>query len=514
MSVVEGVALSSGPDTSEAGRIARDSLAFTGGLAATWVVSLAIRLSLPQFLDAAAFGRLIFCESLALLLFAPLTLGVDTLARREVPRQPDIYSRLIRPVSMVRSGLSMLLGAAGVGVLALLGRPSSVLVLFGCFAVAHFALNGGLINSAFLHGAGRTGAVTITQVVTKFTWAGLAVGGLVLGGGALVVPVALAASEGLRLLWLRRRNIALFGPPQRSDWRAARVALLTCMPFAARQVSTGLSNSLDTTLVGGFAGDEEVALYGAATLIAMTALFLAPALSAALLPALSRTLTKHGPDAACRLGGNVLNVVVAFMAPITTLMALESDDVISRLFGHEYDAAVPSLRVLSLMFLLTYVAGICSTVLICLGRGWPVSMVSLVTVAVNTVMNLLLLGPAVKLLDAGGPSFVASCAVFAAEAVSAVALLLLLGRRIMSPALLWVALWAAVGSGVLVTVHRVIGGDSAGLLLLETVVALAAAALGARWPIRALRSQSNTLSAQGVPVPTFEKEHVVVDSPR
>ncbi len=516
MSVVGDVATSPVPDTSEAGRIARDSLSFTAGLAATWVVSLAIRLSLPQFLDAASFGRLIFCESLALLLFAPLTLGVDTLARREVPVQPTLYQRLIRPVSIVRGGSTLALAAAGAGALALLGRPGSVLVLFVCFALAHFAVNGGLINSAFLHGGGRTTTVTVTQVATKFAWAALALGGLILGGGALAIPVALAASEGLRLWWLRRRNIALFGPAQRTDWRAARVALVTCLPFAARQISVGLSNSLDTTLVGAFAGDEEVALYGVATLIAMTALFLAPALSAALLPALSRTLTARGPDAACRLGANVLNVVVALMAPITTLMALESDDIISGLFGHDYDAAVPSLRVLSLMFLFTYVAGICSTMLICLGRGWPVSLVSLVTVTVNTVANVMVLGPAVRFLESGGPSFVASCAVFAAEVISAVALFALLGSRMISRALLRTVLWAAFGSGCVITLHLVVAGNGIGLVLLEATTALAFAALGARRPIRALRSQSNTLS--GHPgsdrAAPLEKEHVVVESPR
>ena len=41
---------------------------------------------------------------------------------------------------------------------------------------------------------------------------------------------------------------------------------------------------------------------------------------------------------------------------LTTVLALESDDVIGRLFGPDYAAAVPSLRVLSMMFLLTYMA--------------------------------------------------------------------------------------------------------------------------------------------------------------
>jgi hypothetical protein len=139
-----------------------------------------------------------------------------------------------------------------------------------------------------------------------------------------------------------------------------------------------------------------------------------------------------------------------------------------------------------------------------------------VTVAVNTGANLLLLGPAVRLLDAGGPSFVASCAVFAGEVISAVALLALLGGRMMTRSLCSVSVWAALGSGGLITLHQIVGGNGGGLLLLEAMAALAVAALGARRPIRALRSQSNTLSGQsgsGPAVP-MKKEHVVVDSPR
>jgi O-antigen/teichoic acid export membrane protein len=471
-------------------------MVLTGGLAVTWVVSLAIRLALPQFLDPAGFGRLVFCESLALLLFAPLTLGIDTYARREVPLDPTLYGRLIRPLAAARSAASVVMAAAGVVVLSLLGRPASVLALFACYAVAQFALNGGLVSAAFLQGGGRATSVTVTQIATKLLWAALAIAGLAIGGGALVIPVALAASEGLRVLWLRRDNRRLFGRPVRADWLLGKVALVACMPLAARQLSIGLSNSLDTALVGGFAGDTEVALYGAATLIAMTALFLAPALSAALLPALSRTRAAHGPAAAVRLGGRIMAVVVAVMAPLTTVLALESDDVIVRLFGADYAAAVPSLRVLSMMFVLTYMATIGSNVLIALGRTWPVSLVSIVTVAINTVANLVLLRPAATWFGPGGPSLVASCAVFGAEAFSAAAMVCLAGRGLVDRTFAVVVAQAIVGCGLLATVHTVVGGRSVGFLAIEAVLALALAAAGARRPIRALRTNGDTLGTQ------------------
>lgn len=496
--VLEGIPVEDGAAASsrEAGRVARESLVLTGGLAVTWVVSLAIRLALPQFLDPAGFGQLVFSESLALLLFAPLTLGIDTYARREVPRDPELYARLIRGLALARAAVSVAMAAIGVGVLALLGRSSSVLVLFACYAVAQFALNGGLVAAAFLQGGGRATSVTVTQVVTKLLWAVLAVGGLALGGGAIVIPVALAASEAVRLLWLRRRNRALFGPARPADWAMAKVALVACVPLAARQLSTGLSNSLDTALVGSFAGDREVALYGAATLIAMTALFLAPALSAALLPALSRTHAAYGEAATVQLGARILAVVVAVMSPLTCLLALESDDVILRLFGGDYAAAVPSLRVLSMMFLLTYMATIGSSVLLALGRSWPVTVVSLITVVVNTVTNLALLRPAIGWFGAGGPSLVAACTVFAAEAISAVAMLALLGRAVLNLQLTLVAARALAGCAVLVAVHRLVGLSGVPLLATEAAVAIAVAAAGARRPIRALRSSGDTVSRQ------------------
>jgi O-antigen/teichoic acid export membrane protein len=285
--------------------------------------------------------------------------------------------------------------------------------------------------------------------------------------------------------------------------------MVACVPLAARQLSIGLSNSLDTALVGLFAGDAEVALYGAATLIAMTALFLAPALSAALLPALSRTHAAHGRAATVQLGGRILAVVVAVMAPLTTILALESDDVIGRLFGPDYAAAVPSLRVLSMMFLLTYMATIGSNVLIALGRTWPVTLVSIVTVAVNTVTNLVLLRPAASWFGPGGPSTVASCAVFGAEAISAVAMLWLAGRGLVDRTFAVVVGQAAAACALLAIVHTVVGARGVWFLALEAALALALAAAGARRPIRALRSNGDTLSTQ-----CAHDAHAAVDKER
>lgn len=489
-------ALDAGGTAGEAGRVARESLMLTGGLAVTWVASLAIRLLLPNFLDPAAFGRLVFAESLALLLFAPLTLGIDTYARRELASQPDLYRRLMRPLAVARGAASVIMAATGVVVLGAVGRPSSVVALFACYAAAQFLVNGGLVAAAFLQGGGRAASVTVTQVVTKLLWAVLALGGLTAGVGPMAIPLALAASEAVRLLWLRRSNRALFGRAERTDWGAAKVALVACVPLAARQISIGLSNSLDTALVGGFAGDREVALYGAATLIGMTALFLAPALSAALLPALARTHAAFGEAATVRLGGRIMAVVVAAMLPITALMALEADDIVGRLFGADYAGATASLRLLSLMFVLTYLASIGSSVLLALGRSWPVTLVSLTTVVLNTAANLLLLPWAVDRMGPGGPSAVASATVFGAEAVAAVALLWLVGRQLVDRSLLATVALAAAGGAALLAVHRFSGLDGLPLLALEAAVALATVGLGARRPIRALRSGGDTQRRQ------------------
>ncbi|MEZ5264497.1 MAG: hypothetical protein R2755_22580 [Acidimicrobiales bacterium] len=251
-------ALDAGGTAGEAGRVARESLMLTGGLAVTWVASLAIRLLLPNFLDPAAFGRLVFAESLALLLFALLTLGIDTYARRELASQPDLYRRLMRPLAVARGAAPVIMAATGVVVLGALGRPSSVVALFACYAAAQFLVNGGLVAAAFLQGGGRAASVTVTQVVTKLLWAVLALGGLTAGVGPMAIP----------LPWRPARRCACCGcvaatgrcsggrsaPTGGGQGGVGGLRAARRPPDQHRAVQL-----VGHRLVGGFAGDREVA---------------------------------------------------------------------------------------------------------------------------------------------------------------------------------------------------------------------------------------------------------------
>ncbi|MEZ5264498.1 MAG: hypothetical protein R2755_22585 [Acidimicrobiales bacterium] len=164
--------------------------------------------------------------------------------------------------------------------------------------------------------------------------------------------------------------------------------------------------------------------------------------------------------------------------------------------GADYAGATASLRLLSLMFVLTYLASIGSSVLLALGRSWPVTLVSLTTVVLNTAANLLPLPWAVDRMGPGGPKRSGlghgvrrrggGCGGAVVAGRSAVGRSFAAGHR------------GPGGGGRRGPAGRapVSGLDGLPLLALEAALALATVGLGARRPIRALRSGGDTQRRQ------------------
>jgi hypothetical protein len=125
------------------------------------------------------------------------------------------------------------------------------------------------------------------------------------------------------------------------------------------------------------------------------------------------------------------------------------------------------------------------------------------------MVNLALLRPAAHWFGTGGPSAMAASTVFGAEAISAVAMLCLVGRGVVDWRFALVLARAAAGCAALVAVHFVVGGNGVGLLALEGGVALIVVAVGARRPIRALRVDDDTFSTQ-----TAHEARAAVDKER
>jgi O-antigen/teichoic acid export membrane protein len=97
-----------------------------------------------------------------------------------------------------------------------------------------------------------------------------------------------------------------------------------------------------------------------------------------------------------RLGaavGAALGVLEALSLPAVALLATFSSEIVVLLGGHSYDASGPVLAILALALGVSYINGVYGNALLALGRQNMLFWLTLPTLVVNLVANLLLIPP-------------------------------------------------------------------------------------------------------------------------
>ena len=129
-------------------------------------------------------------------------------------------------------------------------------------------------------------------------------------------------------------------------------------------------------------------------------------------------------------------------------------------FGAPYENATTALRVLSTMFVLTYVAIIYAMTLVMLERAWTVAFISLAGLVVNAGLNLLFVRYSVSILGEGGGGTGCATAMLGTEIFVSVCMAVAIGRGAFNRrsvgavarslavyALVVMMHWSCVGSG-------------------------------------------------------------------
>ena len=102
---------------------------------------------------------------------------------------------------------------------------------------------------------------------------------------------------------------------------------------------------------------------------------------------------------------------------------------IATMYGEAFRPAVGTLRVLAPMFVLTYIAILCADCLIVLNRGWTLTTISVASLVVNGALNVAIVPRVAPGLGEGGVGVAAACVSTGVEAVVAVTMLYVIGRR-------------------------------------------------------------------------------------
>jgi O-antigen/teichoic acid export membrane protein len=379
----------------------KNALTLGTGLLFTWSIALGIRVILPRHLGPSLFGTLQFADAFASTFFVLVSLGMETYIRKEVAVRPEHASDFYGGAVVVRTFLTVGLIAAMMLVLWSTGRLAELGVVVFLYALTQFMVTANSTLSAMLHSKGRVRGMTALSVVTKVVWAGGVLWAIATGAGLWAYAAAYLASESIEvvaLTWLTRQHLGLVF---RVDTTATKVMLVASMPYFVNAIATTAYSKLDMSVLEFMAGSKEVGLYGAASTIAGLTLLISPIIGWVAIPMLSRAASRSRAELffhVCRSTELILTIAI----PASLLINLGADVWTRFIFGAQYAKAAAALRVMSTMFVLTYVSMIYAITLMMLERAWTLARITFSGLFVNVALNLLFVRCSVRWLGEGG----------------------------------------------------------------------------------------------------------------
>ncbi|CAN5425749.1 flippase [soil metagenome] len=395
----------------------RSAIVLGGSLLLTWAVALVVRLFLPRSLGPDLFGAYSFADGVALTAFAFLSLGLDTYIQKEIAVRPEHASELFGGITLVRSLIAALAFAAVALVLGLKGSPSDVWAAAMVFGGGQTLVQMGSTLSAMLQASRRVGGLAIVNVVSKVIW----------GAGTLVALYAhlslpwlaaqMAISEAIRVGLLFRLARAHLALELRLDRAATTKAIKESLPFYASAIALVVYAKIDVSMMAFLAPQHEIGLYGAAANFSSLAMLIAPLIGWVLMPLFSRAGARSEEELR-ELIRRSLGGVLSLTVPISLFMGIGADIWVKYAFRAPFAAATPALMILSPIFILTYVAMLQATYLSLRGRGWTVTVVSLIGMCVNPLANLVLVPRCFRAYGEGGAGIGAAIAMILTEAVT------------------------------------------------------------------------------------------------
>lgn len=375
---------------------ARNSLYILAARLLETAASLGVAAIITRNLGVTAYGRYALIVSFVMLFGQFISFGLEHIIIREVARAPQGLRRFLG----AGMALELILGAAvipiSLGLSFLLDMPAGDRAGIVVFGVAFFlrAAYEVVFRSAFIAaGAARyeTALTFFFQVfrlgfVAAVAWAG---GGVVAFLGAVLAAEAINAAAAYAVL---RRRFAAVAPM--FDKGAILFLVANAWPIAIMGILNNVFFQQDTILIKSLTGDyHAVGLFAAAYRLVIFFIFLMIPTMWPLLPEFSRLAHGGGAASGDLVAGvrRAQRAVLFLVLPATVLVAVFAPQFIRYIFGAPYLAAAPALMLLAISMTARPLGYLADATMIAAGRQWYLAAIAGGAVAVNFIIDLLLI---------------------------------------------------------------------------------------------------------------------------
>jgi O-antigen/teichoic acid export membrane protein len=363
----------------------RNALKLGSSLLVTWAVGLYFNFAVPKHLGPEHYGILYSSESFTSAVFVVCGLGLDTYIQKSVATNPRHASDFFGTMMALRGALSAL--ALGGMLFYQRSRHGSdetiaAVMMYGVTQIV-LTLNASL--TALLQSATKVGRLAVSNVVSKLLWGGGVLVALYLHAPVWLIIVPLFLTEVMKacvLAYIVRREMQL---TLRLDVAATKKVLVASWPFFLNTATFTVGSFLDGAMMPDLASPDEVGWYGVARKFSGIAFLLSPLVNGIVMPLLTRARAESDEQFFAVLRRATEGLLVGAI-PVTMVICLGADVWIRLVYHDRFDPAIASLRVLAPSILLTYMNVLMATALILLDREWPVTLVSIGSLAIQPLL--------------------------------------------------------------------------------------------------------------------------------
>lgn len=405
----------------------KNAVKLGGSLILTLVIGFGVRIALRRFLGPTVIGPVNFADAFTTTSFVFMGLGLDTYIRKVVPVELKAGNEFLGAFLVVRALMAFVTFFLMAAVLEAMGQPPEVRTLVWAYGGAQVFFSLNQTFTALLQSARTIDGLSVLNVVSKLLWAAGFVATMLFDWPLVGIPLSVMSAEALKAVvgfHLARKHLGL---TLHVDWSKVLPVLRASFAFYVNAVALVVVNRFDINVLKVRANDTEIGLYSAASELAQMSFVMTPMVGGVVAPLFARTRAM-GEDEYGRVLRRTLEMVLAVAFPASLAILVGADFWVRLFLGSQYTASAWALAILGPSFLLTYVTVIVATALNLSGGEWTVTVTSLISMVLNPVLVLTLVGLSATWGEGGGGAACAMAAILT-EGVVLVGMFYRVGRQ-------------------------------------------------------------------------------------
>lgn len=379
------------PGTEKAEKLVKNSIWLFGAEGLSKVIALMTQIFAARFLGGEGYGIFSFAFAATGAFIVFIDTGLAIFLTREVSRHPENSSAYLKNVLALKWKLSLVTGLALAGVLSMVSLEQES--LFSATAIGLALMISGYTEMylAVFRAFERMRVVSILMVAQRvlFFVIGLAV--LLWGGDVVLFSLAFLFVS-IALLIITRRQMARHHDNKKTthDAKLVRKIFKDSLPICGLILFTYIYFRIDAVLIFFLLGELETGWYSSAFKLIETLALLMASIRFGVFPVLSKTF-KEGSDHYQKIWQETSRYLLLISIPVAVGMILLAAKILDILYGTDFSAAGPVLKIMALGFPLLCLNDLASYLLLSQNKTSSVLLIAGFAAVFNVVLNIFLI---------------------------------------------------------------------------------------------------------------------------